>query len=245
MDSNKNNNYLSHHGIKGQKWGLRRYQNPDGSLTEEGRRRRGFSDKKEGPSLKKLVKKAQEKSDTKKVKAAVMAHEKKVQKKSDEKNAKTEAKKHEELKKYVREHPSKLYKHRTEFSREELNKLIDDINFDRRLKDIQSQETRRTLDKVRNVANNLNTIRNFAETSKGIYNLAAEINNTLVDTGMMNGRKWPKIGEKSASGYSKEFEKLLNAGNWSEILNRQSEFTLSELMDANKRKAVLKGLSSF
>lgn len=35
---------LYHHGIKGQKWGLRRYQNPDGSYTEEGRRRY-FSDK--------------------------------------------------------------------------------------------------------------------------------------------------------------------------------------------------------
>ena len=31
--------YLAHHGIKGQKWGVRRYQNPDGSLTEEGKRR--------------------------------------------------------------------------------------------------------------------------------------------------------------------------------------------------------------
>lgn len=33
---------LSHHGIKGQKWGDRRYQNEDGSLTEEGRRRYGI-----------------------------------------------------------------------------------------------------------------------------------------------------------------------------------------------------------
>lgn len=33
------NNYLQHHGIKGQRWGVRRYQNPDGTLTEEGKKR--------------------------------------------------------------------------------------------------------------------------------------------------------------------------------------------------------------
>ena len=30
---------LAHHGIKGMKWGVRRYQNADGSLTSEGMRR--------------------------------------------------------------------------------------------------------------------------------------------------------------------------------------------------------------
>lgn len=30
---------LYHWGIRGMKWGVRRYQNPDGSLTEEGKRR--------------------------------------------------------------------------------------------------------------------------------------------------------------------------------------------------------------
>ena len=32
-------NELYHHGIKGQRWGIRRYQNPDGSLTAAGRRK--------------------------------------------------------------------------------------------------------------------------------------------------------------------------------------------------------------
>lgn len=31
--------YLAHHGIKGMKWGIRRYQNEDGSLTPEGKRK--------------------------------------------------------------------------------------------------------------------------------------------------------------------------------------------------------------
>ena len=34
-------NELYHHGIKGQRWGVRRYQNEDGSLTADGRIRYG------------------------------------------------------------------------------------------------------------------------------------------------------------------------------------------------------------
>lgn len=50
---------LYHYGIKGQKWGVRRYQNPDGSLTKLGKKRYGsISDDKLQKSLYKQVKKA-------------------------------------------------------------------------------------------------------------------------------------------------------------------------------------------
>lgn len=37
--SDDDENVLYHHGILGQKWGIRRYQNPDGTLTPEGKER--------------------------------------------------------------------------------------------------------------------------------------------------------------------------------------------------------------
>lgn len=38
---------LCHHGVKGQKWGVRRYQNLDGSLTNVGKARRKKKSSKE------------------------------------------------------------------------------------------------------------------------------------------------------------------------------------------------------
>lgn len=44
MRNDFESNYLMHHGILGQKWGVRRYQNPDGSLTPAGRERYGVKE---------------------------------------------------------------------------------------------------------------------------------------------------------------------------------------------------------
>lgn len=57
-------NELQHHGVLGMKWGVRRYQNKDGSLTSSGRKRYGYDD------LKRSLKKSSQKTKNATTKAA-------------------------------------------------------------------------------------------------------------------------------------------------------------------------------
>ena len=99
--------YLAHHGVKGQRWGVRRFQNPDGSLTEKGKRRmktlQGKSDKLDAKkaklnSPKNMVRLSQYKSlSADRHAAANKAHTKYVQ----------EAKKAAEYDDYITKHQNK------------------------------------------------------------------------------------------------------------------------------------------
>lgn len=52
---NQNGDYLEHHGILGQKWGIRRYQNADGSLTDAGRKHYKYESKRTNSKVSELT----------------------------------------------------------------------------------------------------------------------------------------------------------------------------------------------
>ena len=210
MEFELNNDYLAHHGIKGQKWGIRRYQNEDGSLTQLGRQRRGIPDK----------------SVRDKIKDKVSQHKEKKAAKAKE----SEAEKHEALKQHVRKHPSRLYKYRTEFSDEEIRDLTNKIKTDSALKDIRDAEVQRGWDKVQTFRNNMEKVKNLADTGKNLYNLTAEVNNFLVDSGKVNGKRMLKIGEKPEE---KKVDRAAILRNMSvdDILKNQKAFTANELAE--------------
>lgn len=63
-------NYLMHWGIKGMKWGLRRYQNPDGTLTEAGKLRYAEQEARAAAKEQRRAEKAQKASEQRIAKAA-------------------------------------------------------------------------------------------------------------------------------------------------------------------------------
>lgn len=63
-------NELLHSGVKGMKWGIRRFQNKDGSLTPAGKKRYGDKDTGDSPETKpKKTKEAPERTPKKKLKS--------------------------------------------------------------------------------------------------------------------------------------------------------------------------------
>lgn len=112
---------LCHHGVLGQRWGVRRYQNPDGSLTAKGKKH--FQKLAE-----KQVKKAERaaKKEENRVKRAERAEVRKAAqaKKAEEDAIRTEKKKDA----LIREgNADKIYKNRSLFSDQEMNQALNRI----------------------------------------------------------------------------------------------------------------------
>lgn len=177
--------YLAHHGILGQKWGVRRYQNLDGSLTELGRKRRGIGER--SSEVKKVIKKLRKAGEAKRtVRKEKAAENKEARKVRD----------HEKLKEHIRRHPKDIYKHRDELTREEAKELIDQIEWDRKIADIKFDEIKRFNARTKEFGNTLQNVENILSKGFGIYNDAALVYNAILDHQIDAGALDPKDAKK-------------------------------------------------
>lgn len=221
--------YLAHHGIKNQKWGQRRFQNYDGSLTSEGRRRYGIGESNQSRRERKQVEKAKAKAAKERAKAT-SKKKAEAQKLQDQKQKRME---------YLRDHPEKIYKYRKELTQDDVTEIMQKVKFDRSLQDIRKEEISRGMRKIDQIRQNTDTALKWYQTGKNAYNTIAEIHNAFIDMGYnKNGKRMLKFGEKSDSAL-KELEALLRSPDGVEkIYQNKDKYSTDDLNKAFKRRQI-------
>lgn len=200
-------NELYHHGIKGQRWGFRRFQTKDGALTKAGQKRYN----KEIDKLKAEKKELRNKERTKKKLAKLNDLKKDVDKlEKDVKDEETLEQKRERLLKST--DAKELYENRNLLTTSELSERINRIDTEARLQSKIVEEKKKSgmdyvNDKMRNTANTINNVSNLY---KSIDNAYSSVANSTVGKILENqlGVELPK-GQKPKRQFNKEdFNKL-------------------------------------
>lgn len=173
------NDELYHHGIRGQRWGRRRYQNKDGSLTPAGKKRYDKEMDKLKAEKKKLVNESRTKKKLDKLdqmKSDVDTLKKKNKgENTNETNETPEAKRARLLKSTD---AKELYENKDLLTTNELNERINRIDTEARLKSKISEEHAKTgmeyiNDKMRKGSDTINNATNLYKKVDDAYSTVA------------------------------------------------------------------------
>lgn len=186
--------YLAHHGVIGQKWGVRRYQNYDGSLTALGRKHRGLGENssKAVKTIEKAIKKRRAE------KRAIREEARKASRaRAVELETERQAQQHQKLKEEIRRNPRNMYKYRDQLTKDEAKELIEQIEWDRKMADIRFDEYRRFNSRAKEVANTVTTAATILNQGIRLYNDSALIFNSMIDHQVRAGAMSAADGAKA------------------------------------------------
>lgn len=148
---------LEHYGVKGQRWGVRKERETSGRK----RKKRTFSEKVQARRKKRAAKRV----------ARAKARAEKEQQEAQKKAAKQQAAK-EKKRQAILNNPTSLYKHRREFTADEIQAAMKQFEWEKKLSEYSKSD-------LKNGAEFINTMFSYVNNGINLYNAAARIANSV------------------------------------------------------------------
>lgn len=212
---------LYHHGIKGQRWGVRRYQNSDGSLTPEGQKRYGTAF--ENPK----TSRAEYKKQIKEAKSNRLSRDRKIQDDYDrgERSIEKNYKRYQNLSDEDYRREERLDLNAQSKWKQSKNKYKEDVA---RAKDLRRGINREELNKnIKDYSKTFNEASETSDAADELWNKAAEQYKSLAKTPFGRIREVSKAqrgkGSEAAAKYIETWDKASSTADRADELWKEAK----------------------